>query len=186
MSAIHLRLIFMTVRGSWKKLRGAPAYFLQKMAKHCQYSEVLFEEALHHSRNGTLLRNTIVDNFSDISKYKNESFESVFADVYRVCKPIRGLGMLTTYDLSSSICRKHGKNIDRVYIIGNGPKRAVKLLKLTPKLQRIGGVVTLHYVEIADIVAAFDKGGYKLDDTIRTTKNGDMVESFICNWQKGI
>ena len=156
------------------------------MAKHYKYSEVIFEEALRHCRWKNILRKTINENFSDISKYRNQAFENVFVDVYKVCKPIDGLGMLTAYELSSSICRYHKKNIDKVYVIGDGTKRAVKLLNVTPKIQRIDGVISLHYVEIGDIVGAFDRGDYKLDDTIRTTNNGDMVESFICNWQKRI
>jgi hypothetical protein len=72
-------------------------------------------------------------------------------------------------------------NIDRVYIIGNGPKNAVKILGLKTKKHNTIG---LNYVEISDIIQAFERNSYSMDSEILLSKNGDDFESYICKWQK--
>ena len=92
--------------------------------------------------------------------------------------------MLTVYDLTSAICRYYKLNIDKVYIIGNGPKRAVKLLNIKIKKHKINDKINLNYVERNDVIYAFDINKYELAENIRNTKNGDILETYICNWQK--
>jgi hypothetical protein len=65
------------------------------------------------------------------------------------------------------------------------PQRAVKILDIIPKKHKINKI-TLSYVDIDDIISAFDIKSFKLDEFIRNTINGDIVESYICNWQKSI
>ncbi len=90
------------------------------------------------------------------------------------------------YDIVSAICRRFNVNIEYVYIIGGGPVRACKLLHLEPKRKKICKGVVLRYLEIKDIVTAFQENGYTMDDYLRTNTNGDDYESYICNWQKNI
>ena len=91
--------------------------------------------------------------------------------------------MLSMYDISAGICRHYNKNIDKVYIIGNGPKRAIKILNLKKKKHSIQNKLNLYYVEKKDINAAFKKIKFKIP---RYLKTGDDYESYICNWQKNI
>jgi hypothetical protein len=35
-----------------------------------------------------------------------------------------------------------------------------------------------------DVINAFDINNYELNENIRNSKNGDMLETYICNWQK--
>lgn len=155
------------------------------MMKLCGESTEMFEEAIDHSRWKTVMLNTIETRI-EYRNYKNRTFESILTDVSSICESIKGIGPLGKYDITAGICRKYNINIERVYIIGGGPIRAIKLLKLTTKSHRINDKVKLQYVSIGDIVNAFDRCGFYLDETIKTTTDGDKVESFICNWQKNI
>ncbi len=106
--------------------------------------------------------------------------------VYNICNNVKGVGMLTIYDITSAICRYYKINIDKVYIIGNGPKRAVKILRIKTKNHKINDKTNLKYIDIIDVINAFDINNYELDENIRNTKNGDILETYICNWQKTI
>ena len=65
-----------------------------------------------------------------------------------------------------------------MFIIGKGPQRAVKILNLKCK-KIIFDNITLKYVELSEI-----KNAIKLPDELKDTTNGDLLESFICKWQK--
>jgi hypothetical protein len=146
------------------------------------YSITIFQEAQKHCRWKKVLDNILKD--INISIYENKSFEQIFMDIYIISKNVRGIGLLTIYDITSAICRFHKINIDKVYIIGNGPKRAVKLLSLDMKIHRISSDIKIKYVDINEIISAFDKKSFGLDESIRNNKNADFFETFLCNWQK--
>ena len=59
--------------------------------------------------------------------------------------------MLTIYDITSAICRYNKINIEKIYIIGKGPKRAIRLLGVKAKSQKIENI-KLNYVEIPEIL----------------------------------
>ena len=144
----------------------------------------MFQEAIDHCRWKNTLKNTIKK--IEISEYNNKTFEEIIVKIYSICKNIKGLGLLAIYDITSAICRFYKINIDKVYIIGNGPKRAIKLLNLKTKTHKINENIKIKYVAICDIVNAFDKKNYKLSKDLRDNKNGDIFETFICKWQKTI
>jgi len=91
--------------------------------------------------------------------------------------------MLTIYDITSAICRYNKINIEKIYIIGKGPKRAICLLDVKAKSQKIENI-TLKYVEIPEILKAFQEKNYEINLQIKNSNNGDDFESYICNWQK--
>ena len=91
--------------------------------------------------------------------------------------------MLATYDITSAICRYNNIVIDKVYIIGNGPKRAIQLLHITPYIYK-NKHVTLKYVNISELRNAFHAKHYTIDACVAESNNGDHWESYICNWQK--
>lgn len=144
----------------------------------------MFQEAIDHCRWKNTLKNTIKK--IEISEYNNKTFDEIIVKIYSICKNIKGLGLLAIYDITSAICRFYKINIDKVYIIGNGPKRAIKLLNLKTKTHKINENIKIKYVDICDIVNAFDKKNYELSKDIRDNKNGDIFETFICKWQKTI
>jgi phage regulator Rha-like protein len=144
----------------------------------------IFNEAISHCRWKNILKNTVLNKIN-ISEYKNKQFDDILIDIYNMCKNINGIGKLTIYDITSCICRYHKININKVYIIGSGPKRAIKLLNLKTKIDKIDNI-TLDYIEIDDVKNAFEKNNLKLDDHIKNTNDGDIIESYICNWQKMI
>lgn len=138
--------------------------------------EEIFSEAISHCRWKTILKNTLKN--INIEKYKDKNFDEIYIDIYNICKEINGLGKLVIYDISAAICRYYNINIEKVYIIGSGPKKAIKLLNLKTKLCN---KLKIKYVNIEDVINEFYKRNIILND-----KNGDILESYLCNWQKNI
>jgi len=146
----------------------------------------MWAEALGHCRNTKILR-TFITNEIDIKSYKDMSFESIFTSIHDLCLNKDGLGPLVVYDITSAICRFYKINIDKVYIVGNGPKNAVRILGLKTKKQTLRHPdIKLSYVDINDIITTFEKYGYTIDNKIALSKNGDDFESYICKWQKTV
>ena len=151
--------------------------------KTCNNSNNMFQEAINHCRWKKVLHSVLKK--INVSNYNNNNtFEEIFLQIYIICNDVKGIGTLTIYDISAAICRFYKINIDRVYIIGNGPKRAVKLLNIKTKIYKINDNIKLRYVDIGNIIEAFDFNSYDLDVNIRNNKNGDIFETYICNWQK--
>ena len=142
----------------------------------------IFEETISHCRWKTVLHAVLKE--IDISKYENKKFEEIIVEIYGICNEVKGLGMLTIYDITSAICRYYKINIDKVYIIGKGPKRATKILKIKTKTYKINDKIKIKFIDIHDILCAFDSNGYEINENIRNSKNGDIFETYICNWQK--
>ena len=74
--------------------------------------------------------------------------------------------MLTIYDITSPICRYNKINIEKIYIIGKGPKRAIRLLDVKAKSQKIENI-KLNYVEIPEILKAFQEKNYEINLQIK-------------------
>ena len=158
------------------------------MVIHSIAPELLFEEAISHCRWTTAL-NTVLDTVKARlydNYFKEMSFDEIVVSIYTLCNPVFGLGMLSVYDISAAICRFYNKSIDKVYIIGGGPRRAVKLLGIKPKTRVINDEIKLHYVDVVDLLVSLSNYGVHLDREILKTTNGDLFESYICNWQKNI
>tara|TARA_B100001094_G_C17878081_1_gene645480 strand:+ start:129 stop:734 length:606 start_codon:yes stop_codon:yes gene_type:complete len=137
----------------------------------------VFQEAINHSRNNNKLKSIINTHFDNIYKYKNKPFDQIYTHVKNIIDNYKYIGALTIYDISSCICRKLKINIDRIYIVGNGPKRAIKLLKLKTNRDK---TLKLNYVEIRDVKNKFKDTNVKLPNS----NNGDEFESWLCVWQK--
>ena len=146
-------------------------------------NDYVFQEAINHTRHETKLRPLLED--IKIEHYENKSFEEIICMIYDICKNINQIGPLMVYDISSALCRHYGIIIDKVYIIGSGPTKAIKLLNIKPKLHKINKNMKVHhYVTIDELIMAFDNSIYELNETMRNNRNGDDWETFICNWQK--
>jgi hypothetical protein len=152
------------------------------MSNKCKSTTNLFQEAIDHCRWKKVLYFVLKQ--INLSEYENKTFEEIIIGIYDICKEHNGIGMLTIYDISAAICRFYKRNIDKVYIIGNGPKRAVRLLNLKPKTHKINGDIAIKYLEINEVINGFDSNSFELDTMIRNITNGDIVETYICNWQK--
>lgn len=139
----------------------------------------IYDEALSHCRWKTVLKKN--KHKIKIKNFKNKNFEEIMVKVYTIFKNIKGIGMLSMYDISAGICRYYDVKIDKVYIIGNGPKRAIKILNLKKRKHNIYEKLNLYYVEKKDIDNAFKKLNLKIPKNLKT---GDDYESYICNWQK--
>ena len=129
----------------------------------------MFQEAIGHCRWKTVLRNNVLNKIN-ISSYENKTFEEIIIEIYSICVNVKGVGLLAVYDITAALCRHYEINISKVYIIGNGPKRAVKLLNIKTKTHKINNQIKIKYVDISDV----DKN----------ITNGDTLESYLCNWQK--
>jgi len=145
-------------------------------------NDYIFQEAVDHCRHKTKLQNVLQD--IKMGHYENKNFEEIICMIYDICKNINQIGPLMVYDISLALCRHFGIIIDNVYIIGSGPKKAIKLLNITSNLHKINKNITLHYVTIDELIDAFDTSIYELNEPMRNNRNGDEWETFICNWQK--
>ena len=145
----------------------------------------LFEESLRHSRCKSILKILLRHPLLQEEKLHQlgKTFEIIFEKVHTICSKVNGIGQLAVYDLTAAVCRHQNIPIGRVYIIGGGPKRAIELLDIHTKDQKIKGVPLLKYVEVSQIVNAFQIKNYKLDPKLDIA-NGDAFESYICKWQK--
>lgn len=150
--------------------------------KSCNNSTNIFQEAINHCRWKKALHSILTK--INIVNYENKTFEEIMFEIYNICDNVKGLGMLTIYDITSAICRYYKINIDKVYIVGNEPRRAVKLLNIKIKNHKINDKINLKFVDIIDVINAFDINNYVLNKNIRNSKNGDILETYICNWQK--
>ena len=146
----------------------------------------IFQDAINHCRHPTKLYPIIKDITNRIEEYKNKNYEQIICMIYDICKNINQIGPLMVYDISAGLCRYYRIPIDKVYIIGGGPRKAIKLLNINKKLHKINNEIKYHYVTIDELVRAFDNSKYKLDKIMRNNRNGDDWESFICNWQKNV
>jgi hypothetical protein len=142
------------------------------------WNKKFFAEAFSHCRWKITLENFL--RTIHVSDYSDKTFEQIFTEISTLARKEKGIGPLTVYDITAAICRHYQVRIDKVYLIGKGPIRTVRLLKMKtnkhPSLR-------LKYVEIKDVVHAFDVNRYHLDDVIRTTEDGDQVETYLCVWQ---
>lgn len=150
--------------------------------KYCNSSMNIFQEAINHCRWKKALYSILKK--INIIDYENKTFEEIIIEIYNICDNVKGVGLLTIYDITSAICRYYKINIDKVYIIGNGPKRAVNLLNIKIKKHKINDKIKLNFVDIIDVINAFDINNYVLNEYIINSKNGDILETYICNWQK--
>ena len=150
--------------------------------KSCYHSANIFQEAIDHCRWKKVLHSILKQ--INIVKFENKTFEEIIIEIYNICHNVKGVGLLSIYDITSAICKYYKIIIDKVYIIGNGPKRAVKLLNIKIKKHKINDNINLNFVDIMDLINAFDINNYELNENIRNSKNGDILETYICNWQK--
>ena len=109
--------------------------------------------------------------------FAGKSFKEVYCKIQETSSNIDGIGCLTLYDLTAAMCRYHGIKIERVYVVGNGPKRAIKNLGIPEKIQK---PEKLKYVEISDLKRALLAKGYSLLES----ENGDDYENYICRLQR--
>ncbi len=141
-----------------------------EFVKSCK--KVLFWEARCHCRHKTILDAFLKD--INVDNFKNKSFEQVFLDIQKLKRPKGSIGALTLYDIASDIVRHNGGQIHKVYIIGSGPKRAIKLLDIKKQRDKITG---LHFVTCEDVVSKCK---------LEPTSDGDLLETYICQWQKSV
>ena len=102
------------------------------------HKKVLFYEAKSHCRHKLILDLFLKQ--LDLESFKNKSFEEIFLEIkkFKQEKVRKGsIGNLTIYDIASDISRYYGNIIEKVYIIGSGPKRAIKLLDIKKHFDKV-------------------------------------------------
>ena len=143
-----------------------------KMESAQRYKNVLFHEARCHCRHKTIL-NEFLNNLN-LDSFKHKTFSEIFLELKNVHRRKGSIGNLTMYDIASDIVRHSGGQINKVYIVGSGPKRAVKILGIKKQLDP---VTRLHFVSCEDVVRACN---------LEPTTDGDLLETYICQWQKTV
>jgi len=115
-------------------------------------------------------------------KSQHIQFTDLYTRLYRI-RP-HGIGKLLIYDIATQICRENGIYDERIYLFGNGPQNAAKLLNLPVESVMVKGC-SLRYTTIPHVLEAFDSIGHIVPETLRHSKNGDDYESYLCIWQSG-
>lgn len=112
-----------------------------------------------------------------------EGGSTTFTELYTALYSmrIRGLGRLLLYDIATQICRDNGISEERIYLLGNGPRKAAKLLRVPIETARFKGCI-LPYTTITHVLHAFDSVGHDVPISLRNSKNGDDFESYLCKW----
>jgi hypothetical protein len=144
--------------------------FKMDLAKRSK--NVLFYEAKYHCRHKTVLYDFLKN--LNLDSFKDKPFSQIFLELKNMNRKKGSIGNLTIYDIASDIVRHSGGQINKVYIIGSGPKRAIKLLGIKKQLDP---VTRLHFVSCEDVIRAC-----KLEHTT----DGDLLETYICQWQKTV
>jgi len=137
----------------------------------------IFQEAIDRCRWKKYLEEYLKEIHLEEKMGEYTSFEEILVDIYQLFEKKRGLGMSVIYDIVVAICRFHKIVINKVYIVGNGPKRAIKILRLKTKVHKIG-IVKLNFVELVDVVRAFALIGIELSE-----QDVGGVQSYLYNWQ---
>jgi hypothetical protein len=75
----------------------------------------MFQEAINHCKWKKAL-NFVLKKI-DIVDYENKTFEEIIIHIYNICVDVKGVGILSIYDITSAICRYYKININKVYII---------------------------------------------------------------------
>ena len=146
----------------------------------------MFGEFTRHTRMGLNHIGLTIRHFAkDMQKYSGLSFQDIYimvhTDVLQLNKQgIKGIGVLGKYDIASAICRYHHINIDKIYIVGGGPKNALCKLNLTSKTHKLSSSISLPYVTIDEVKKSLQQLGQPLLESC----NGDDYESHLCKWQK--
>ena len=135
------------------------------------FKNELFLEARCHCRSKGNLELFLKE--LNLDTFKNKSFEQIFLEIQNMERP-QGIGPLTIYDIASDIFRTNGGQINKVYIIGGGPDRAIKILGLKKHRDKTIGQ---DFVTCEEVVKACN---------LDPTTDGDLLETYICQWQKGV
>ena len=107
------------------------SHIIAPVTNEIESPEVFFREAIHHVRWKNTLRPHLEKIFNDLNNFSRcKTFEEVFKLIEKVFKPVYGIGKLSTYDTSAAICRHFDIPIKKVYIIGSGPREAIKKLNI--------------------------------------------------------
>jgi hypothetical protein len=132
----------------------------------------MFAEAIAHIRWKATLNVSLREICQNLNRYQNmKTFEEVFKSIEVVFGPINGIGKLATYDTTAAICKRFSIPINKVYIVGGGPKRAVQLLNIPVHMDEN---IKLKYANREDVLKVFGTQNMTNDD----------LESNLCNWQK--
>jgi hypothetical protein len=142
----------------------------------------MFHQAISHCRHKSTLKRVISTiRLQDFSTCL--TFEEIFANVEKVCKPIYGIGTLSVYDLSTDIAKHYGLQPKMIYCIGNGPRTALCLLGIKPIIQKLGSQ-WVQATTTSAVQHAFHQKGLSIPEKLYTSTNPDDWESFLCIWQK--
>ena len=84
-------------------------------------SKHIFEEAIRHCRWKHVLCNDVLTHSKlqedSLHEFLSMSFEEILLYVDDICNNVKGVGMLSVYDITSAICRYNKINIEKIYIV---------------------------------------------------------------------
>ena len=138
------------------------SHIIAPVANELESADVFFREAIHHVRWKNTLRPHLEKIFNNLNTFSScKTFEEVFKLIEKVFKPVYGIGKLATYDTTAAICRRFDIPIEKVYIIGSGPQKAINYLNIQRFYDR---QLNVYYCKRSDVLAAFGDPSMSNDD----------------------
>lgn len=154
---------------------------------------IMFKDALKHNRRFQSSVYRICQNIK-LNDYKNKTIDEVIDMINNKSKYYKGIGALSIYDISMSICRYYKLKLKKIYIIvqcktGNtkGPYNAIIELGLESELKfnRIIGTrekLKLYTIEFDKVLERCSSDEFKELKKYIDEQDGDKCETFLCLW----
>jgi len=141
----------------------------------------MFQEAYNHSRCPKVVKQFVQT--IDVATYQSRSFEEILSDI--ILRRIRGVGWLACYDIASAIAKHYNQPITKVYLMGDGPVRAIQLLQLWLHVQKVKlGNLMVPYIQIDTLCHRLREQNIEFNTRWQETQDGNELENWLCNWQK--
>jgi hypothetical protein len=141
-----------------------------------------FRECLWHGRHRSEIKTLLQIIYACRDTYRLEHNLTTFDQVYQFVSTQYGtkprVGPLFKYDVTTQLCRYYGIIIDKVYIVGSGPKKNAFRLNLTLKTNPI---TDLSYAEASEVINKLGVGYIdKAFGTLSDKFIGDDLETILC------
>ena len=117
---------------------------------------------------------------------QHHDFESIFTRVSYISEKYCGIGQLSCYDISTSICKDIlSLPIPNVYLCSHSTRNAVTKLRVLTREKQLG-LYTVRYASLMDICRVLDRKGikYRKAGIVATQIDSDPMETFLCRNRK--
>lgn len=148
------------------------------------YSD-FFRECLYHGYHRQEIKVLLIDIYTKKDSFKElnnlDSFEKVYIFVNDNYRSKPRAGPLFIYDVTTQLCRYYSIPIDKVYIVGSGPRINCNKLNLTLKYNPD---ISLQYVVVQELIDKLSIDYInKVFGELSNDFIGDDLETILCGYK---